>query len=322
MRALRSRTMLVTASALALVATVAIGVLAAGGGLPRSPPPPSASGPSTSNGGHASSTTSPNPDPATTTSARPPISRIVKWIADQAPLGGGADGPEDEAFFALLEGDCGHVFAMATGNVEGDELRGGSVRTLYEGVGAACLAAFERQPQHWSRAEAALTRLAGQTSGLDCEQQTVYRLLEQLVSAHRTEPNATLVRRSGGKRGLLKCPRFLKITPDHGPATGGYPIRLEGENLPHDVGITFGDHHLTAVSDDGRHVVITAPPGKPGDSAWVFPDGWPFGYAFNPEFLYDRAGTTTSSSTTAPSTTTTQPSTTVPSSSSPAPSTS
>jgi hypothetical protein len=138
-----------------------------------------------------------------------------------------------------------------------------------------------------------------QTSRLDCQEKTVYKLLNQLVAIHRTEPNARLVKQAAGRRAVLKCPRFFKIMPDHGPAEGGYPIRLEGVNLPRVVGVNFGhQRHLTAVSEDGRTIVITAPAANNPDAPLaIWPDGMPSAYDPYTYFSYDPPNATTQSST-------------------------
>lgn len=295
-RALLTTLGLVLATTLVLVL-----VVSARGG--RVDPSQAAADASTSSVQTPDATTTPVsvPSASTTRQGQNPVTRVIQWLNDQAPLGGGADGPEDEAFGAMLEGDCENALRLSEVR-SGDRLPQRS-RTLYEAAGSACLAAFERRPELWPRAEAALKKTLKNVSRLDCQQQTVYRLLARLVDLHRTHPNAQLVKEVRGKRGALVCPRFTRITPERGPAEGGFLIRLEGVNLPRVVGVNFGwEHHLTAVSEDGRHVVITAPAGTPDDLRFVWPDGWPWGNAHNVEFYYDPPGTTTR-----PSTTTTKP---------------
>jgi hypothetical protein len=81
-------------------------------------------------------------------------------------------------------------------------------------------------------------------------------------------------------------------------------VRIEGEHLPREVGLLWGEHHLTATSRDGRSIVVTAPPAAPGeDGAFVVPDGWPNGPANNPSFRYDPPASTTRTSTSQSSTT-------------------
>jgi hypothetical protein len=199
-------------------------------------------------------------------------------------------------------------------------------RTLYRGAAWACLAAFEGRAELWPRAEAAYEKTRGQTSVLSCESRTVYKLLQRLVDAHRMDPRARLVKRSGSIR-TLGCPRFTRATPDHGPTEGGYTVRLEGQNLPQVVGVNLevydgnGDskhHHVTAVSQDGQHLVITIPPTtSPDGSILLWPDGarfWVLGdgvaFKYDPPVTTTRRSTTTSTTKpqpTAPTSTTTLP---------------
>jgi hypothetical protein len=229
----------------------------------------------------------------------------------QAPISGGADPPEEAAFLAMLEGDCAEVLS------DSDDI-GEPGRTLYKGAASACLAALEGRPELWPRAEAALAKTTRHVSMLACESKTVYMLLKRLVDAHRAEPHARLVKRSGPRQ-VLKCPRFTSITPDHGPAEGGYTVRLEGQNLPRIVRLNLDvldgnydvkhQHHVTAVSQDGRHLVITVPPAtNPDDRLFIWPDGaclWVPSARL--EFKYDPPSTTTRRSTTSTTTGTTRP---------------
>jgi len=208
-----------------------------------------------------------------------------------------------------MRGDCAGALATAEG-----ELRGLG-RTLYGGVASACLAAFERRADLWPRADAAYTQTRSQAARLDCETRAVYELLRRLVEAHRVDPTARLVKVPVGRRELV-CPRFTRITPDHGPAEGGYTVRLEGENLPRVVGVDFlegvdAEHHIRAVSPDGRHVVITIPRATFShtldDPVTISPDGARVFTDSAVQFRYDLPATTTRPSTT---TTTTVPTST------------
>jgi hypothetical protein len=312
-RLFHDRRVLLATLGLALVASLVL-VMAASGLGGRLDPPEAAADASTSSvqapeptaSGSSAKASSTTPTP-TATQAQNRVTRIIQWLNEQAPLGGGASGPEDEAFGAMLYGDCAHALRLSERTSNKLDRLPERSRSLYEGAGSACLAAFKQRPELWPRAEAALGKTIKHAPRLDCQQQTVYRLLTRLVEVHRAEPNAQLVKRPAGKLGLLKCPRFLKITPGHGPAEGGYPIRLEGENLPRMVGVNFGlEHHIDAVSEDGRHVVITAPPSNPDALVYVWPDGWPWGDANSVEFYYDPSAPTSR-----PPTTTTRPPTTL-----------
>ena len=249
---------------------------------------------------------------------------MIQWLNEQAPASGGSGGGgEEAAFAAMLDGDCAGTLRIVADESEGEMPEPG--RTLYRGAASACLAAFEGRAEFWPRAEAAHEKLRGQWSALSCESRTVYKLLQRLVDVHRTEPQARLVKRSG-PRGTLRCPRFTGVTPDHGPAGRSLTVRLEGQNLPRIVGVNLWitddngnlkyEGRLTAVSEDGRHLVITIPPGTgPDDDLLLWPDGARFWFLGDGvTFEYDPPETmnrSTTSSTTEPHPTTTT-STTVP----------
>jgi hypothetical protein len=249
----------------------------------------------------------------TTTREGGRFSRIVQWIDDQAPVGGGAGGTLDAAFGAMREGDCKGALRMS--EAPGEEPFPEPGRTLYEGAGSACLAAFEGRPELWPRAEAAFEKTVRHESAFDCEQQAVYRLLARLIDLHRTEPNTQLVKEMTGRQGVPKCPRFTKIAPEHGPAEGGYPIYLEGDNLPRVVVVNLQSQSglravLKAESIDGHHVTIIAPPhSNEGGSVRIWPSGAPWPDEFTITFVYDPEGAKTQ-----PSTTTTMPQVTSPAS--------
>lgn len=258
----------------------------------------------------------------TTTREGGRFSRIIQWLNEESPVGGGAGGTLDAAFGAMREGDCRGALRMSEAP-PGEEPFPEPGRTLYEGAGAACLAAFEGRPELWPRAEAAFEKTVTHEAAFDCEQQAVYRLLARLVDLHRTEPNTQLVKEVTGRQGVLKCPRFTKIAPDHGPPEGGYPIYLEGENLPRVVVVNLqpADGGLRAVlkaeSTDGHHVTIIAPPhSNEGGSVRIWPSGAAWPDEFRIEFVYDpstaetqpSATTTTPQVTSPASTTTTTPS--------------
>lgn len=191
----------------------------------------------------------------------------------------------------------------------------GPLRTLYLGAGSACLAAFHGRPELWPRADAALERVTRHAPTPDCESRAVYELLRRLVEAHRAEPSARLVKQTVGKRELA-CPRFTKITPNHGPAEGGYTVRIEGENLPPVVGVNFSvdlgvNHHSKAVLRDGRYVEVTVPrAAHPEEPASVMPDGRRLWTGAEVEFRYDPPATRSTTTTRPTTTTTTQPTTT------------
>ena len=270
------------------------------------------------------STTGPPADPTTTRDKGGPVLRVIQWINEHAPLGGGASGEADEAFAAMLDGDCRRVLRMI--DTSAWDL-GGQVRSVYEGAAAACLAAFDAKPKLWPRAQAAAARVAGQASRLHCEEQAIYRLLGRLLRAHRDDPDARLTRGPLGARRALACPRFTAITPNHGPAEGGYLVRITGDHLPGTVGVNFGtdpDHHMQVAVENGQ-LTLTMPSTRvtrPIDrTVLIWPDGAPSWFpGAAVDFTYDRPVTTRSSASTTTSTTPTEPppssSTTAPPSSS------
>lgn len=241
-------------------------------------------------------------------------------MSEQAPLGGGASGPAEDAYYSMMDGDCTRALDLAEGNLaDPDDRLTGPARTLYQGAASACLAAFERRTSLWPRAEAAFERAKRQTAGLSCEERAIYELTRRLVDAHRAEPSARLVKRSVG-RGELVCPHFTRVTPDHGPAEGGYTVRIEGEHLPPVLGVTIGGgapyHHVTAAVEDGHRLVVTIPPARyPELPAYLFPDGGHLiqnvedgvSFTYDPPATTTRrsTGSTTTSQTTAPTSTTT-----------------
>jgi hypothetical protein len=266
---------------------------------------------STTSSAHAPGTTGATaPDPPTT--ARPsPITRVIQWMNEHGPTSGGGWGPGDTAYYMLMEGDCAGVLRMAEG--KGDEPLSGRTGTLFGGAASACLAAFHGRAELWPRADVALERMARHAPTLDCEFRAVYELLKRLVEAHRAEPSARMVKQAVGRRPLA-CPRFTKITPNHGPAEGGYTVRVEGENLPPVVGVNFLEagvnHHAKAELQDGRYVVVTVPRAvDPDIPASVRPDGARPWTEAGVEFRYDPPAAT-SGSTTTTTTTTRPPSTT------------
>jgi hypothetical protein len=262
----------------------------------------------------ATTTTSPTPgaSPSSTpnapTTGRPsPVTRVIQWMNEHGPTGGGASGPVEDAYYLMMEGDCAGTLSIAERELSG------LGRALYAGAGSACLAAFEGRAELWPRADAAFEKTTSHAARFDCENRAVYELLRRLVEAHRADPSARLVKRVVGKRALV-CPYFTKITPNHGPEAGGYTVRIEGRNLPHVVSITWVNeypdtHHFDAVSQDGRHVEITVPPAfhSPDESphGYVSPDGARPWTGSGVEFTYDPPVTRTqpSSSTTTSTTT-------------------
>ncbi len=209
--------------------------------------------------------------------------RIVAWIKDLGPLGGGS-GPSDAAFSSIVNDKCTAAITWAKDLSE-------PVRSLYEGTGSACLAAFHGQPQRWSRAEAALVTVTSRRASLDCFGQATFLLLKQLVDLHRTDPNRPLRKGKASPGSGPRCPQILTVDPDHGPAAGGYPVRINGIHLPTSVGIHFGNVYRRVTSTkDGREAIVIAPPrGAQEEQVSVWPDGWPYQAMNSARFSYDHS---------------------------------
>ena len=314
MRPLRDRRILLITLPVALLATVVLLLVVGLGRGGRDELTQAASGASASSvetpaaSGTGSSSAGASNGPSGQAS---PVSRVIQWLDEQAPLGGGASGPAEDAYYSLMDGRCAYVLRLSQKKVEEEGLSGSP---LYEGVASACLAAFEGRAELWPRAKLAFQKASRDTTVRICEDQAVYGLLQRLIDAHRMHPEARLVKRPGARRELA-CPRLTKVTPDHGPAEGGFTVQLEGENLPKVVGVHFGfgNYYRKAVVEGGRHVVFTVPPMTTvvviDREAYVSVDG-SHGIQNIDDgvvFTYDPPVTTTgaSSTTTRPSTTTT-----------------
>ena len=292
-----------------LAATVGFATAVRGGGGLLDPPAGEDSTTSTFSAQRPGATTGPATTAPPTTAGRGPITRVIQWMNEHGPTSGGPSSVFDEAYSLMMTGDCAGALRIA--ERKGDPEVSGPLQTLYLGAGSACLAAFHGRAELWPRADAAFERMTRHAPTLDCESRAVYELLKRLVEAHRAEPSARLVKQTAGRRALA-CPRFTRITPNHGPAEGGYTVRIEGENLPSIVGVNFivdygVSHHSRAVLRDGRYVEVTVPrPRHPEEGASVVPDGARLWSGAEVEFRYDPpASTTRSTTTTRPSSTTT-----------------
>jgi IPT/TIG domain len=300
---LRGRLLPAAVLAAVLVLGVVAVVWARGGLTDRSD---GVAGPSTSS--PATATTDGPVEPTTSSRDGGLVFRVIQWINEEGPLSGGASGPDDEAFEAMLAGDCrGALRAIERSADEPTD----PIRSVYLGAANACLAAFEGQPELWPRAEASAARVAGQASRLACETRAIYRLLERLLEAHRADPGAQLRRGPVGVRGVLSCPLFTSITPDHGPAEGGYPVRITGEHLTGTVGVRFDlDHRVQAVAQDGA-LTVTMPPASVaspgGREVMIWPDGAPAVFGAGAVYFTYDPPSSSSSATTEPSTSTPDP---------------
>ena len=313
-RLVHDKRLLLLVVGMVLAATVGFTTAVSGRGGPLGPPVGEDSTTSTVSTQGPGATTGPTTPPPPTTARRGPITRVIQWMNEHGPTSGGPSSVFDETYYLMTKGDCAGALRIAERT--GDPEVSGPLQTLYLGAGSACLATFHGRPELWPRADAAFERMKRHAAGLDCESRDVYELLKRLVEAHRAEPSARLVKQTEG-RGQLACPRFTRITPNHGPAEGGYTVRIEGDNLPPVVGVNFivdygVSHHSKAVLRDGRYVEVTVPrPRHPEEGASVVPDGARLHSGAEVTFRYDPPASTTRSTTTRPpSTTTTQGTTT------------
>jgi hypothetical protein len=216
-------------------------------------------------------------------------SRLIGWIKDFG-IAGGAGGDDGLGAYSMLaKGDCANVAAWESDSMSAVEL------ALYRGAGAACLAAFHRRADHWRQAEQGYAKARGQVAGFDCFERAAFTLLRSLVEAHQQAPDARFVKQSGG-RANHGCPRILRVEPNHGPAAGGYQVRIVGENLPRTATIWWDGTAIRVPTRDGREATVTVPPGQPGGGAGIWVEGWPAGpNGTAPLFDYDPVSTTTPS---------------------------
>lgn len=224
--------------------------------------------------------------------------RVIAWLSDFGPLGGGAGGKGDgrlervDAYNGLAKDDCEQIAP----HLKESRIYGPSL-SLYEGAVSACLSAFHHRPDLWARAVQGLTAAQRSTARFDCIDMAVYRFLRALVEAHHQAPDAQFVKAPTSQGG--PCPRITEVIPARGPPQGGYQVRVVGVNLPRQAGIHFGDHYFAVSTEDGREALVTVPRAA-GVVAprlvevWV--DGWPFqtGHAVccygpnNAFFIYER----------------------------------
>jgi len=172
------------------------------------------------------------------------------------------------SYHALAAGDCRLVFDTDLD----DELKVGvnpalvpAIAAAYHGAAAACLAAFHGQASLWSTAATDLEGASGvPASRLGSYDRAVLTLLRSLVEAHEDGADVTLLR-SDGRGGYVPCPRLLSLSPDHGPAEGGYEVVATGEHLPPTVRIELqGMATVVGRSDaSGTRAVFTMPPADP-----------------------------------------------------------
>jgi hypothetical protein len=205
-------------------------------------------------------------------------------------VAGGPDLPEETVVALLARGDCAEAREVA------GEAGGVPLPTIYDAAGAACLAAFHGRSDLWPYVESVA---AQPTSTRDCLDRAVADLLRRLVDIHREDPNVQLKPQPADDGATFRCPRIIRLIPEHGPPQGGYPLRIVGVHLPPVVVIHFEQHidleavdtEITARSINGTEAVITVPPQLPGAEREVaiYPDEWPYGPINTPFFVYDKA---------------------------------
>ncbi len=147
---------------------------------------------------------------------------IIAWLRR---LGLGTPrGPQSDltdAYDLLGQRKCAEVLPL-TENMEPATGR------LFAGAAQACLAAFEGRTELWPAAESAWEQAGGPDS-VHCLHVPVYDLLNQLVEAHRADPEATFEVGESGPGGEPPCPTITRLQPDHG--LPGDEVTILGDNL-------------------------------------------------------------------------------------------
>jgi hypothetical protein len=174
-------------------------------------------------GENAVGTTAPAPPaPPPGTAASPRKRGLIVWL-----LGLGPDAPtgpaEFESFAALQRGECGPEFRQH------EDLADQVTRGVFTGALLACRAALRGEPQHWPAAAAELERARGQRGSLSCLGQAALDLLDRLVQAHRSEPEAALERAPQSQAAAAPCPVVERVEP--ATAKPGEKVRLIGREL-------------------------------------------------------------------------------------------
>jgi hypothetical protein len=212
------------------------------------------------------------PSPQAKTAPSPQAKRgsvVIDWLKKYTPAGGGEPGLP-RAYIAFMQGDCEETLAIARspGGGELGEPVKEPYRSLYEGVAAACLAAFHGRQGLWRTAQARLA--STRTGGLDCWELEVYAIFKELVRAHQANSGAVFVR--GKKSRSSKCPQLTGLDPEHGSPAGGYPIVVEGRNLPPTLTLRWSadvDSVLTARKGADGVMRLEVPPAESGQDALV-----------------------------------------------------
>ena len=203
-----------------------------------------------------------------TSSPRRHRQRIIAWLDDLAPLGGGATGPRDEAFAAFIDGMCSGPES------EPVDQPGEPFASVYSGADAACLAAFHGRPDGLlARGQGEGSARSGGRSRDGLQVAAVLTIAQSLLKAHAEDPDATLIRGQSDPSGPT-CPILGSLEPDHGPPGGGYPVRLIGKNLPAIAVVNLVEYYedgpnildrttkqTVPTTDNGTHATIIMIPG-------------------------------------------------------------
>jgi hypothetical protein len=158
-------------------------------------------------------------------------------------------------------GDCQNVVDLALHDNNGvDDDR---IRSLYAGLGEACLAVSGAGDSHWSSAATYFSQVGGEgvaaSQPVACLDVAAYRLLDRLLDAHRASPDAVVL---GDPMTGTACPfAVTSLEPASGPVEGGTSVTITGQSLWDVDKVLFGDVQATVEDPgDGAQLVVTAPP--------------------------------------------------------------
>ena len=188
------------------------GHLHTGTSAPVDPAPDGPGGPAPRGPGTTSPARPAGPPPAGSNRGESGGTRIIAWIRNLGPLGGGS-GAKAETLFPAVSRTTSVTAGWTARRIWSDR-----TWTLYRGAFAACMAAGTGRPALARGAERALAAVGGRTKRWDCLDQAVYALLRDLVRMHREDPSATFRKVRGGTGQGPFSPRIRAIRPAHGPA--------------------------------------------------------------------------------------------------------
>jgi len=189
------------------------------------------------------------PPPQRTTTA--PGSKVIRWLIAYAPGGLGGDAPI-VAYAAFARADCEGLVGEAS------QLTG-QWRTLYEGAGAACMAAFRGHLEQWTQAERDYSRVNRNNPAFECYDHDAYSMLVALIDIHNEYPDYRIIRgRSSDSE--TSCPIITQIIPDHGSAQGGQEVQVRGINLPTTLVVDFDTTSASPAQSNGFAATVTTPP--------------------------------------------------------------